>query len=131
MYLVRTTARSGNVTHPVAVVLKICRAWPAADREPIAHELRERLLDVFRFEREAELYASGILEALPPGLAAPACFGIDRDEGRAALWLEYVEEERLRLETLCYPARAVPAAAAAALTAGRRAGAKLIPFCRS
>ena len=92
VYLVRTMARSGNVKHPVAVVLKVCRAWPAADREPIAHELRERLLDVFRFEREAELYASGILEALPPGLAAPACFGIDRDEGRAALWLEYVEE---------------------------------------
>jgi hypothetical protein len=93
VYLVRTTARSGNVTNPVAVVLKVCRAWHLASRERVPSEIREGLLEVFRFEREAELYSSGILSALPAGLAAPACFAIEREEGRAPLWLEYVPEE--------------------------------------
>ncbi len=76
-----------------SVVLKICRAPTDDDYAHIGLDQRENMRDVLRWDREAEAYASGLLESLPPGLVAPRCIAIDRREASAWLWLEDIAEE--------------------------------------
>ena len=46
------------------------------------------------WKREPLAYASGVLAALPPGISAPVCYGVDQDaEDRATIFLEAVPEE--------------------------------------
>lgn len=43
------------------------------------------------WKRELFAYQSGLLEALPPGLAAPSCYGVTELEGNVALlWIEEI-----------------------------------------
>ena len=44
------------------------------------------------WRREADVYASGFLETLPPGISAPRVYAIDDAEGQVSLWLEDVVE---------------------------------------
>lgn len=68
--------------------------------------------------REAEVYRSGVLTALPGGLAAPRCYGVeDRPDGTTWLWLEAIDDDMAP-----WPERQY---AAAAETLGRFNGAYL------
>ena len=42
------------------------------------------------WRREADVYASGFLDALPPGVVAPRVYAIEEGDTRVALWLEDV-----------------------------------------
>lgn len=44
------------------------------------------------WRREADIYASGLLERLPPGIVAPLVYRIDASDGEVSLWLEDVIE---------------------------------------
>jgi len=44
------------------------------------------------WRREADVYASGFLETLPPGIGAPRVYTIDDAEAQISLWLEDVVE---------------------------------------
>ncbi|MGH2489896.1 MAG: hypothetical protein ACRDF9_00170 [Candidatus Limnocylindria bacterium] len=44
------------------------------------------------WRREADVYASGFLDSLPPGITAPRVYGIDDAEDQVSLWLEDVVE---------------------------------------
>ena len=47
------------------------------------------------WKREPLAYASGVLATLPPGIAAPICYGVDQDAGdRATIFLEAVPEKQ-------------------------------------
>ena len=82
--LVQGTAQMDGTEQPWSVVLK--GFAPVAERHDPAH------FDYWK--REWLLYDSGFLDALPPGLSAPRCYGTDRtDDGARWLWLEYVREE--------------------------------------
>lgn len=44
--------------------------------------------------READVYRSGVLTALPGGLAAPRCYGVeDRPDGTTWIWLEAMDDD--------------------------------------
>lgn len=84
LYRVAGSARVAGVDHPWALVCKVCApaqgtdpgAWDYPPREPLA-------------------YGSGLLAALPGGLAAPRCLGVEaRPDGTTRLWLEAVADER-------------------------------------
>src|SRR5439155_12106052 len=79
------TARSARAVptvgvRPWSVVLKVLRA-PAAATTYAA-------LAVEGWNREVLTYQSGLLAALPAGLAAPRCFEIGEHSGLVWLWLE-------------------------------------------
>jgi hypothetical protein len=93
IFRVTGTARWGGTSLPWSAVLKICRAPTAAELEEATADRRTMLLDTLRWDREGEAYASGLLETLPDGLAAPRCFGVDRQEGTLWIWLEYVADD--------------------------------------
>jgi len=44
------------------------------------------------WRREADVYASGFLDSLPPGIAAPRAYAIDDAEAQVSIWLEDVVE---------------------------------------
>jgi hypothetical protein len=44
------------------------------------------------WRREVDVYASGFLDSLPPGITAPRVYAIDDAEDRVSLWLEDVVE---------------------------------------
>jgi hypothetical protein len=44
------------------------------------------------WRREADVYASGFLDTLPPGIGAPRVYAIDDAEAQVSLWLEDVVE---------------------------------------
>ena len=44
------------------------------------------------WRREADVYASGFLESLPPGITAPRVYAIDDADNQVSLWLEDVAE---------------------------------------
>jgi hypothetical protein len=80
LYRVTGSARVDGATHPWALVCKICAAangidpgaWDYPPREPLA-------------------YGSGLLAALPGGLAAPRCLAVEaQPDGTTHLWLEEV-----------------------------------------
>jgi hypothetical protein len=93
IFRVTGTARSEGISLPWSAVLKICRAPTAAELAEATPGWRTMLVDTLRWDREAEAYASGLLEVLPDGLAAPRCFGVDRHEGTLWIWLEYVADD--------------------------------------
>jgi hypothetical protein len=70
-------------------------------RRPEARRTRSALLKILRrpesgwtegWRHEADVYASGFLETLPPGIVAPRVYAIDRAEAQVSLWLEDVVE---------------------------------------
>jgi hypothetical protein len=63
-----------------SLVLKACR--DPGGTGPVAVQHHEY------WRREFLAYASGVLDALPPGVEAPRCFGADERPGGAWLWLE-------------------------------------------
>lgn len=102
IFRVTGTARSGKTSLPWSAVLKICRAPTDAELSEATPDRRAMLLDTLRWDREAEAYASGLLETLPDGLAAPRCFGVDRHEGTLWIWLEYVEDDTAQWDVARY-----------------------------
>lgn len=82
-----TTIAGGAERHWGVVLKVIAPATGPEDPSHITYPRRERLL-----------YASGILDALPPGLRAPRCYGWDdRPNGSAWIWLEHIREDRERI----------------------------------
>ena len=80
------TANDGGVVRPWTLVLKILRA-PTADatfynQPDPAHPSY--------WKREALLYGSGLLDALPTGFAAPRCYAVVEHVGGIWLWLEEI-----------------------------------------
>jgi hypothetical protein len=78
LYRVTGSARVARAIHPWALVCKVCapahgvdpNAWDFPPREPLA-------------------YGSGLLAALPGGLAAPRCLLVEAQlDGTTRLWLE-------------------------------------------
>ena len=64
------------------------RQWSAIQkvlRRPESTETQD-------WRREADVYASGFLESLPPGIVAPRVYAIDGAEPHVSLWLEEVVE---------------------------------------
>lgn len=83
LYRVAGSARVGAAIHPWALVCKVCArangrdpgGWDFPPREPLA-------------------YGSGLLAALPGGLAAPRCLAVEaQPDGTTWLWLEAVTDE--------------------------------------
>lgn len=64
------------------------RAWSAVRK--VIRRADERWNSDWR--READVYASGVLRSLPPGIAAPRVYAIDDAEAEVSLWLEEVVE---------------------------------------
>src|SRR3989442_799870 len=83
----------GLKTRTVEESEEICRAPSAEELTQATDERRQVLLDTLRWDREGEAYASGLLETLPRGLAAPRCFGVERREGTLWIWLEHVADD--------------------------------------
>ena len=78
LYRFAGTARDGGEVLPWSLVLKWFR--PTGRDDP-------SLLSYWR--REPLAFASGVLERLPGGVAAPRCFGVDDfEDGAVGLWLE-------------------------------------------
>jgi hypothetical protein len=69
------------------------------------------------WRREADVYASGFLDSLPPGIVAPRVYAIDDAETHVSLWLEDVVES--------IPLWPLPRYAVAARDLGRFNGAYL------
>ena len=65
LYRVSGSAKSGASTLRWSVVLKLCRAPREDDFVSVAPDLRSKLLEALRWDREAEAYDSGVLEQLP------------------------------------------------------------------
>jgi hypothetical protein len=71
------------VLHPWSLILKVLYSHAGGDPAG-SHYWR----------READAYQSGLLKALPGGLAAPRCFGVsEQSDGSFWLWLEDVKDE--------------------------------------
>ena len=87
------TALSGGTSLPWSAVLKICRAPNDEELTEATADRRAVLLDTLRWDREGDAYASGLLETLPDGLAAPRCLGVDRHDGTLWIWLEDVADD--------------------------------------
>ena len=82
LYRVSGSARFGGASHPWALVLKVCAAADGVDPGAWAHPARE-----------GRAYSSGLLDALPGGLAAPRCLAVDsQPDGTSWLWLEAVTD---------------------------------------
>ena len=83
VYRLAGTARERGRDIPWSVILKAPRPSARDDRPDGASYWR----------REALLYASGLLDDLDGGLAAPRCLGLaERPDGAVWLWLEEVAE---------------------------------------
>ncbi len=64
------------------------RAWSAINK--VIRQADSRWNSDWR--READVYASGFLDDLPPGIVAPRVYAIDNAEAEVSLWLEDVVE---------------------------------------
>ena len=102
IFRVAGMARSDGASLPWSAVLKICRAPSDAELAEATSDRRTMLLDTLRWDREGEAYASGLLETLPDGLAAPRCFEVDRRDGTLWIWLEYVADETAQWDVTRY-----------------------------
>jgi len=78
-------ARPAGGARPWSLVLKVLRA-------PTAGTTYDALA-VEGWNREVLTYQSGLLAALPAGLAAPRCFDIGEHAGLVWLWLEDVADQ--------------------------------------
>ena len=82
LYRVAGSARVSGVTHPWALVVKVGAATDGADPGAWDYPAREGLA-----------YGSGMLAALPGGLAAPRCLAVETQlDGTTRLWLEAVAD---------------------------------------
>ena len=102
LYRVSGSARSGATTVPWSTVLKLCRLPTGGDFANVPHDVREKLVEALRWDREAEVYDSGLLETLPAGLATPRCFLVERGADNARIWLEDVTEDVARWDVARY-----------------------------
>ena len=93
IYRVTGTARLGASSLPWSAILKICRAPTSEELADAPDDRREMLMETLRWDREGEAYASGLLQTLPDGLAAPRCFGVDRHDGTLWIWLEDIADD--------------------------------------
>ena len=93
IFRVTGTALSGGTSRPWSAVLKICRAPSDEELTEATADRRAVLLDTLRWDREGDAYASGLLETLPDGLAAPRSLGVDRHDGTLWIWLEDVADD--------------------------------------
>lgn len=76
-------------TVPWSLILKITRP----PRDAAAAGAGEEMSVFNYWKREALVYQSGVLDALPGGLAAPRCFGVEEQpDGLLWLWLEDIQE---------------------------------------
>ena len=78
------TARVGGATLPWSLILKVL-ARPAGPTDATGRPIAG-------WEREVLTFRSGLLDDLPPGLAAPRCFAIEERPEAIWLWLEDVAE---------------------------------------
>src|SRR3954471_3691615 len=82
LYRVTGSARVGSASQSWALVVKVCAAADGADPEAWDYPAREALA-----------YGSGLLAALPGGLAAPRCLAVEaQPDGTTRLWLEAVTD---------------------------------------
>lgn len=102
IFRVTGTARSSTSSLPWSAVLKICRAPTAEDMATADDDRRKMLSDTLLWDREGEAYASGLLETLPEGLAAPSCFGVERHDGTLWIWLENVADDTAEWDVARY-----------------------------
>ncbi|HEV8655483.1 MAG TPA: hypothetical protein VGR85_08245 [Candidatus Limnocylindria bacterium] len=102
IYRVKGTARSDASSLPWSAVLKICRAPTSDELAHATNDRRQVLLDTLRWDREGEAYASGLLEGLPRGLAAPRCYGVERRDGTLWIWLEHVADDAAQWDVARY-----------------------------
>jgi len=83
LYRVTGSARASGTTHPWALVCKVYEATDGANPKGWDYPAREGLA-----------YGSGLLEALPGGLATPRCLAVEaQPDGTTRLWLEAVTDE--------------------------------------
>ena len=85
VYRVTGTARDGGTTKPWSLVLKVLR-------DP-THGSGPAEAQADGWDREVQVYGSGLLDDLPAGLVAARCYGIEERPGAAWLWLEDVVDE--------------------------------------
>ena len=84
LYRVSGSACVASAARPWALVCKVCA--PANGTDPGAWDYPPR---------ESLAYGSGLLAALPGGLAAPRCLAVEaRPDGTTRLWLEAVADVR-------------------------------------
>lgn len=91
VYRLRGRARSKGISHPWSVVLKIVRDPAGLEAAPglTLPEDEAPPTNFFYWKREVVAYQSGVLDDLPPGLAAPRCFAVVEAAPRVFwLWLE-------------------------------------------
>ena len=82
LYRVTGSAHVESATHPWALVVKVYAAADGADPGAWDYPAREGLA-----------YGSGLLAALPGGLATPRCLAVEtQPDGTARLWLEAVTD---------------------------------------
>ncbi len=82
LYRVTGSARVGAASHPWALVVKMSAAADGADPGAWDYPAREGLA-----------YGSGLLDALPGGLAAPRCLAVEtQPDGTSWLWLEAITD---------------------------------------
>ena len=82
LYRVAGSAHVGGASHPWALVVKVCAATDGADPGAWDYPAREVLA-----------YGSGLLAALPGGLATPRCLAVEaQPDGTTPLWLEAVAD---------------------------------------
>lgn len=93
LYRVSGTARVGGLAQPWSVFLKLLRHLPPAADSNFNPSDDPAHWNYWR--REALVYQSGLLEHLPPGLAAPRCYGVDQPAPDTLwLWLEDIAGQR-------------------------------------
>src|SRR5215204_4912577 len=85
VYRVTGAARDGGTTKPWSLVLKVLR-------DP-THGPASSGASADGWDREVQVYRSGLLDDLPAGLVAARCYGIEERPGAAWLWLEDVADE--------------------------------------
>ena len=83
------SARAGDRTLPWSAVLKVIGA-PSGDAGATTGVGDPRHADYWK--REAEAFGSGLLDALPAGLAAPRCFGVAERPEDMRIWMEEVDD---------------------------------------
>lgn len=90
LYRVTGAAREGDITVPFSLVLKLAQS-PANVGEAGLGEGPDPSHWNY-WQREYHVYRSGLFDELPPGLAAPRCYGAELMPGDVyRLWLEEIE----------------------------------------
>jgi hypothetical protein len=76
-----------------ATVEGVERPWRLVLKVVMQIDGRDDPRDIYYWKREPLLAASGLLDALPPGIRAPRCYGVDEiAPDHIWIWQEHVEE---------------------------------------